>query len=110
MSFEDEQALDQLKEEYQPYQQQWLTTEHGQLELAKIDVAARLTERSIQPLLKLQKQMSEAEVAKEIRQLPYHYVESAQGYTVAGWKLPKRWKFEFYALLDLLCAARLAAY
>ena len=104
MSFEDEQALDQLKEEYQPYQQQWLTTEHGQLELAKIDVAARLTERSIQPLLKLQKQMSEAEVAKEIRQLPYHYVESAQGYTVAGWKLPKRWKFEFYALLDLLCA------
>jgi hypothetical protein len=48
--------------------------------------------------------MTETEVTKEIQQLPYHYVESAQGYIVAGWKLPKRWKFEFYALLDLLCA------
>ena len=48
--------------------------------------------------------MTETEVKKEIQQLPYHYVESAQGYIVAGWKLPKRWKFEFYALLDLLCA------
>ena len=48
--------------------------------------------------------MTEAEVAKEIHQLPYHYVESAQGYMVAGWKFPKRWKFEFYALLDVLCA------
>lgn len=65
MTFEDEQALVELKEEYQPYQQQWLKTEHGQLELAQIDVSARLTERSIQPLLKLQKQMTEAEVAKK---------------------------------------------
>ncbi len=30
--------------------------------------------------------MTEAEVAKEIHQLPYHYVESAQGYIVAGWE------------------------
>ncbi|MEX7540408.1 GTP-binding protein, partial [Acinetobacter baumannii] len=42
MTFEDEQALVELKEEYQPYQQQWLKTEHGQLELAQIDVSARL--------------------------------------------------------------------
>ncbi|MDA3451113.1 MULTISPECIES: CobW family GTP-binding protein [Acinetobacter] len=104
MTFEDEQALELLKDEYQPYHQEWIKTEHGQLALNKIDVAARLTERSIQPLLKLQKQMTETEVKKEIQQLPYHYVESAQGYIVAGWKLPKRWKFEFYALLDLLCA------
>lgn len=104
MTFEDDQALELLKDEYQPYHQEWIKTEHGQLALNKIDVAARLTERSIQPLLKLQKQMSESEVVKEINQLPYHYVESAQGYIVAGWKLPKRWKFEFYALLDLLCA------
>lgn len=48
--------------------------------------------------------MTETEVKKEIQQLPYHYVESAQGYIVAGWKLPKRWKFDFYNLLDLLCA------
>ncbi|MBN6525432.1 GTP-binding protein [Acinetobacter pittii] len=104
MTFEDDQALELLKDEYQPYHQEWIKTEHGQLALNKIDVAARLTERSIQPLLKLQKQMTETEVVKEINQLPYHYVESAQGYIVAGWKLPKRWKFEFYALLDLLCA------
>ncbi|QRQ14812.1 CobW family GTP-binding protein [Acinetobacter pittii] len=104
MTFEDDQALELLKEEYQPYHQEWIKTEHGQLALNKIDVAARLTERSIQPLLKLQKQMSESEVVKEINQLPYHYVESAQGYIVAGWKLPKRWKFDFYNLLDLLCA------
>ncbi|RSO58679.1 GTP-binding protein [Acinetobacter lactucae] len=104
MTFEDDQALELLKDEYQPYHQEWIKIEHGQLALNKIDIAARLTERSIQPLLKLQKQMSESEVVKEIQQLPYHYVESAQGYIVAGWKLPKRWKFEFYALLDLLCA------
>lgn len=104
MTFEDDQALELLKDEYQPYHQEWIKTEHGQLALNKIDVAARLTERSIQPLLKLQKQMTETEVKKEIQQLPYHYVESAQGYIVAGWKLPKRWKFDFYALLDLLCA------
>ncbi|MFW6763585.1 CobW family GTP-binding protein [Acinetobacter pittii] len=104
MTFEDDQALELLKDEYQPYHQEWIETEHGQLALNKIDVAARLTERSIQPLLKLQKQMSESEVVKEINQLPYHYVESAQGYIVAGWKLPKRWKFDFYNLLDLLCA------
>ncbi|MBN6513070.1 CobW family GTP-binding protein [Acinetobacter pittii] len=104
MTFEDDQALELLKDEYQPYHQEWIKTEHGQLALNKIDVAARLTERSIQPLLKFQKQMTETEVTKEIQQLPYHYVESAQGYIVAGWKLPKRWKFEFYALLDLLCA------
>lgn len=104
MTFEDDQALESLKDEYQPYHQEWIKTEHGQLALNKIDVAARLTERSIQPLLKLQKQMSESEVVKEINQLPYHYVESAQGYIVAGWKLPKRWKFDFYNLLDLLCA------
>ncbi|MDX8163681.1 GTP-binding protein [Acinetobacter pittii] len=104
MTFEDDQALELLKDEYQPYHQEWIKIEHGQLALNKIDIAARLTERSIQPLLKLQKQMSESEVVKEINQLPYHYVESAQGYIVAGWKLPKRWKFEFYALLDLLCA------
>ncbi|WP_284116012.1 CobW family GTP-binding protein [Acinetobacter pittii] len=104
MTFEDDQALELLKDEYQPYHQEWIKTENGQLALNKIDVAARLTERSIQPLLKLQKQMTETEAAKEINQLPYHYVESAQGYIVAGWKLPKRWKFEFYALLDLLCA------
>ncbi|MBJ6350959.1 MULTISPECIES: CobW family GTP-binding protein [unclassified Acinetobacter] len=104
MTFEDDQALELLKDEYQPYHQEWIKIEHGQLALNKIDVAARLTERSIQPLLKLQKQMTETEVKKEIQQLPYHYVESAQGYIVAGWKLPKRWKFEFYALLDVLCA------
>ncbi|MFA3077495.1 GTP-binding protein [Acinetobacter pittii] len=104
MTFEDDQALELLKDEYQPYHQEWIKTEHGQLALNKIDVAARLTERFIQPLLKLQKQMTETEVKKEIQQLPYHYVESAQGYIVAGWKLPKRWKFDFYNLLDLLCA------
>lgn len=104
MTFEDDQALELLIEEYKPYHQEWIKTENGQLALNKIDVAARLTERSIQPLLKLQKQMTETEVKKEIQQLPYHYVESAQGYIVAGWKLPKRWKFDFYNLLDLLCA------
>ncbi|MFV5361104.1 GTP-binding protein [Acinetobacter oleivorans] len=104
MTFEDDQALELLIDEYKPYHQEWIKTENGQLALNKIDVVARLTERSIQPLLKLQKQMTETEVKKEIQQLPYHYVESAQGYIVAGWKLPKRWKFDFYNLLDLLCA------
>ena len=106
MKAEDEQALQALKDEYQPYAQQWLKAEQGQVELSQLDIVAQLPKRSIQPLLQAQQNMTATEVTQEIHQLPYHYVESSQGYTVAGWKLPKRWKFEFYDLLDLLCAQK----
>lgn len=99
----DEQALTALQQEYQPYQQIWLKAPMGQLALTDIDQAYIGTPRKIQPLLQIQRTWSAAEALPEIKQLPYHYVETAQGYSIAGWKMPKRWVFDFYDLLDVLC-------
>ncbi|CAM4078003.1 GTP-binding protein [Acinetobacter pragensis] len=103
MSAADEQALAALQAEYQPYQQVWRKISMGELKLADIDQPYSGTARKIQPLLRVQQQLSQGEAPPEIKQLPYHYVETAQGYSVAGWKMPKRWVFDFYDLLDLLC-------
>lgn len=105
MQAADEQALVQLQHEYQAYAQRWLKAAQGNITLAEIDQLYVGTQRKIQPLLKLQKTLILAANTSEaeIKQLPYHYVESAQGYSVAGWKFPKRWQFDFYPLLDLLC-------
>ncbi len=104
MNDADWQAYSALKQEYQTYVQYWIEAENGQVGLPQIDIVQQPVQRKIQPLLKLQKIQSDDEKRAEIKQLPYHYVETAQGYTVAGWKLPKRWQFNFYNLLDLLCA------
>lgn len=103
MNHADEQALELLQAEYQPYQQIWLKTAMGQLTLSDIDLPYAGTPRKIQPLLRVQQLFNTGEAMPEIKQLPYHYVETAQGYSVAGWKMPKRWVFDFYDLLDLLC-------
>lgn len=103
MSFADDQALQALKREYQAYQQTLLMSGQDKIPLQQIDLPYVGTRRKIQPLLKIQKTFSAGQPLPEIKQLPYHYVETAQGYSVAGWKLPKRWQFDFYALLDLLC-------
>ena len=103
MDFADEYALEALKTEYQAYQQTWLMSGQEQISLQQIDQSYIGTERKIQPLLKIQKTFSTGQSLPEIKQLPYHYVETTQGYSVAGWKLPKRWQFDFYPLLDLLC-------
>lgn len=103
MDFADDQALAALKTEYQAYQQTWLMSGQEQISLQQIDQSYIGTERKIQPLLKIQKTFSTGQSLPEIKQLPYHYVETTQGYSVAGWKLPKRWQFDFYPLLDVLC-------
>ena len=105
MQAADELALVQLQHEYQAYMQKWLKAEQGNLALIEIDTLYVGTQRKIQPLLKFQKTLIQAANTSEpeIKQLPYHYVETAQGYSVAGWKFPKRWQFDFYPLLDLLC-------
>ena len=102
MTETDHAALTELKSEYQPYAQHWLMIENGQLDIEQIKQDYQGASRQIQPLLKQQRQVL-GEVPAVVHQLPYHYVESAQGYQVAGWKLPKRWQFDFYDLLDLLC-------
>lgn len=99
----DEQALLSLKNEYFAYVQRWLEADNGRLDLCEIDLDFIGIERKIQPLIHIQRRDPQTELIPEIKQLPYHYVESAQGYTVAGWKFPKRWQFDFYALLDVLC-------
>ena len=102
MTNEDEKALNDLKREYQAYFQKWIFAEQGNIELSEIDIPYVLTQRKVQPLIHIQKQ-NPASVEQPIKQLPYHYVESAQGYSVAGWKFSKSWQFKFYDLLDLLC-------
>ncbi|ENW04401.1 CobW family GTP-binding protein [Acinetobacter beijerinckii] len=106
MTEADHQAFFALKEEYQAYVQFWIEAENGLVDIEQLDVIQQPLNRKIQPLLKLQKTQSMAEQQAEIKQLPYHYVETAQGYTVAGWKLPKRWQFNFYDLLDVLCSQK----
>ena len=102
MSDEDQHALEALKLEYQPYQQLWLDAPFGQLSLAQLDVGYQYGTRKMQPLLQRVKQQPEL-AQQVIKQLPYHYVETTQEYSVAGWKLPKSWHFNFMDLLDLLC-------
>ena len=98
----DISALETLKKEYEAYQQKWMLTSQGNLSIFEIDQIYIGTKRLIQPLLKIQKNLT-ANEQPVIKQLPYHYVESAQGYSVAGWKLPRSWTFNFYDVLDLLC-------
>ncbi|KHF78757.1 putative metal chaperone, involved in Zn homeostasis [Acinetobacter sp. neg1] len=104
MTAADRQAYMALKQEYEPYVQYWIEAENGQVDIQQLDIQQQALQRKIQPLLKIQQVQSTHEPNAEIKQLPYHYIETAQGYTVAGWKLPKRWQFNFYDLLDVLCA------
>ncbi|QER40187.1 GTP-binding protein [Acinetobacter suaedae] len=103
MKDDDQQAYIQLKQEYQTYVQSWIEAENGQVSLLQLDLPLVPVQRKIQPLLHQQMTQKNEGEMQEIKQLPYHYVETAQGYTVAGWKLPKRWQFKFYDVLDLLC-------
>lgn len=103
MNDDDQQAYIQLKQEYQTYVQSWIEAENGQVPLLQLDLPLVPVQRKIQPLLRQQMTQQNESETQEIKQLPYHYVETAQGYTVAGWKLPKRWQFKFYDVLDLLC-------
>lgn len=104
MTEADQQAYLALKQEYKTYVQHWIEAEHGRVELGQLDLIQQPLQRKIQPLLRLQKTQLGYAAEQEIKQLPYHYVETAQGFTVAGWKFSKRWQFKFYDLLDLLCA------
>ncbi|MFM7811018.1 MAG: CobW family GTP-binding protein [Acinetobacter junii] len=104
MTDSDQQIYFELKKEFQAYVQDWIEAEHGHVQLEVIDKAQRPVLRKIQPLLKLQRHQTLDENVSAVKKLPYHYVESSQGYTVAGWKLPKSWVFTFNELLDLLCA------
>ena len=103
MNDEDEKALSELQSEYLAYVQQWLKADMGNLDMHNIDLKFNGVQRQIQPLIQIQRNAPKDGVLAEIKQLPYHYVESAQGYTVAGWKFSKRWQFDFYDLLDVLC-------
>ncbi|WP_202740785.1 MULTISPECIES: CobW family GTP-binding protein [Acinetobacter] len=103
MTADDRQAFTALKQDYETYVQYWIEAENGQVDIQRLDIQQQAIQRKIQPLLKLQHTQPMHAPVAEIKQLPYHYIETAQGYTVAGWKLPKRWQFNFYELLDLLC-------
>ncbi len=103
MTEADHDALVTLKAEYLAYVEEWLLTAQGNLTLVEIDSPYHAVERQIHPLIKVQKQLPIGQAPAPITQYPYHYIETAQGYTVAGWKFSKRWQFKFYDLLDVLC-------
>ena len=103
MNEQDSNALELLKVEYQAYAQEWLMASQGNIQLQDIDFSFKGTQRKIQPLLSIQKTFASDQIVPEIKQLPYHYIETAQGYSVAGWKFSKRLQFHFYDVLDLLC-------
>ncbi|WP_111858370.1 CobW family GTP-binding protein [Acinetobacter sp. CFCC 10889] len=103
MSDLDRDVFNDLKEEHLTHVHTWLMAEQGNIQIEQIDRAHQGIHRKILPLIQIQKQFSAEESLPEIKQLPYHYVESSNGYTVAGWKFSKRWKFDFYDLLDVLC-------
>lgn len=103
MSDTDQHALVRLQNDHLAYVQHWYPLNFGDIDLASLDIAYEGIQKKIQPLLKVQRSLMTDETMPEVRQLPYHYVEHAQGYTVAGWKLPKSWIFDFYDLLDVLC-------
>lgn len=103
MTEADHAALITLKSEYLAYVQHWLLSTQGQLTLRDINQPYHAVERQIQPLFQVKKQLPIGQESAPITQYPYHYIETAQGYTVAGWKFSKRWQFNFYDLLDVLC-------
>lgn len=86
MNDDDQQAYIQLKQEYQTYVQSWIEVENGQVPLLQLDLPLVPVQRKAQPLLRQQMTQQNESETQEIKQLPYHYVETAQGYTVAGWK------------------------
>lgn len=77
MTHADEQALEQLQQEYAPYAQTWFEVSNGILALAAIDRPSLATVKRMQPLLVQQQRNIEIKQApQQIKQLPYHYVES----------------------------------
>jgi len=106
MSALDQQCLIKIQTDYVTSIQNWILAEQGNIQLEQIDVVHQGVQRKIMPLIQLQKQLDASTHLPEIRQLPYHYIESSNGYTVVGWKFSKRWEFDFYNLLDLLCEQR----
>lgn len=102
MNVEDMLGLEQLKSSFLAEVGTWLMVTQGQIQLEQIDVASRPRQRKIVPLLQQQRSMTAAELPKVIQQLPYHYTETNQGFSVVGWRFSKRWQFDFYNVLDLL--------
>ena len=102
MSTVDEECLEQFKQDYVAYIQKWILAEQGQVNFADINLPYTGIVRKIQPLLHIQRRYQQGEQYPEVKQLPYHYVETTAGYTVVGWKFSKRWQFNFYDLFDVL--------
>lgn len=102
MTTADKEALQQLKEQYLAKVEHWLLTKHGNLDLSQVDIALTPLQRQLQPLIHLQKPTEQILESVEIKALPYHYTQHNGQYQIAGWRLPKHWCFEFYALLDTL--------
>lgn len=98
----DHQALEQLKGDYLAQVDTWIMAVQGEVELQQLDVPLRPRNRKVTALIQQQRQLPADAVATVVQQLPYHYTESNQDYSVAGWRFSKRWCFDFYTLLDTL--------
>lgn len=105
MHEEDHAQLQQLKNAYTFPVKHWSFAHQGQMDFSVLDQMYQpmliqkqslLTQQISLPILK---EHLPTEIPKT---LPYHYIAKNQGYTVAGWHLPKSWIFDADQLIHLL--------
>lgn len=102
MNTQDLQALEQLKVDYVAQIRDWMMVEQGQIEFQHLDIASKPRNRKITPLIQQQRLLPKDAIPTVVQQLPYHYTETNQDYSVAGWRFSKRWCFDFHSLFDCL--------
>ncbi len=98
----DQQQLIALKQSYQYTHKQWTLINNGDISLDKIDIAHMPTIIKKQHLLTRPSTNLSENITTEPKTLPYHYLSNQQGYSVAGWHLPKVWQFDADQLLYVL--------
>ena len=105
MQLEDQIQLEKLKNAYTFPTKQWYLMNQGQMDYAVLDQAYQPVVIQKQSLLTQQLRMSTTQhdtITTVPKTLPYHYVAENQGYSVAGWHMPKSWMFDADQLLNVL--------
>ena len=104
MQHEDKHQLCELQQVTDQLFKTWIQIDHGQVDLATVDQSYTPTQVHKQNLLSVTSPIPahvhlEHEAPKT---LPYHYHHYRQGYSVAGWRLPRQWQFNADRLTELL--------
>ena len=98
----DHTALAELLARLPTPQRQVIAVDHGQIDLAQVDLPRQTSREIRRSLLHLPTQAKAISTSSTVQNLPYHYVEHSLGYAVGGWRLPQDWRFDRTKLLDWL--------